>query len=57
MFTIEEFRALLPEPDRAILSDAEVKKIRDNGYVFADAVFDLWLAERNKVKEESIKRN
>lgn len=50
MLTIQDVRALLPEPDRSNLSEAEVKRIRDIGYGFADAIFDNWLAERNKSK-------
>ena len=48
MLTIQNFRELLPEPDRSNLSDAEVKRIRDIGYGFADAIFDKWIKERNQ---------
>lgn len=52
MLSVQEIRALIPEPNRSNLSDVEIKKIRDAGYVFADAIFDQWLAERNKSKTD-----
>jgi hypothetical protein len=55
MFTIKEFRALLPEPQKSNFTDAEVKRIIDIGYGFADAIFDKWLEERNKEKEVLVK--
>ena len=48
MFDLIEFRELLgPQADG--LSNAEVKRIMNIGYGFADAIFNVWLAERNSL--------
>ena len=47
MFDLIEFRKLLgPQADG--LTDKEVQRIMDIECGFADAIFDLWLRERNQ---------
>jgi len=48
MFDLIEFRRILgSHADN--LTDKEVKRIMDIGYGFADAIFELWLGERNSL--------
>ncbi len=54
MIPITDFRKLLGNA-AGNLTDAEVEEIRAHQYRLADAVFDLWLHERNAKKNTSLK--
>lgn len=46
MIALDEFKKLLGNAAEG-LSDAEIESIRELEYRIADAVFDVWLRERN----------
>ncbi len=49
MLSLDKIRKTLP-PECKDWSDEQVKKLSDQMYQIADAVFDMWLVERNKEK-------
>lgn len=52
MIPLHEFITLLG-PAAAGLTDAEIERIRDVEYGFADAIFEMWLRERNALSTEN----
>lgn len=52
MIDLVEFRQLLG-PAAHELSDKEVERIRDVEYGFADAIFEMWLRDRNAISTEN----
>lgn len=46
MIPLQEFRKLLNTKEH--LSDAQVERIREVEYGFADAIFEMWLRDRNE---------
>ena len=46
MIPVDKFRDLLGKEAKG-MTDKEIEKVRDLEYQVADAVFDLWLRERN----------
>ena len=50
MIPLKEFRRLLNPKSSANLSDVQVERIREVEHGFADAIFEMWLRDRNKPK-------
>ena len=52
MLSVERVKELLKDPN---ISDEEAEKIRDEFYIFAEMIFDKWMDEREKVKNNEKK--
>lgn len=52
MIDLVKFRQLLG-PEASDLSEKEIKRIRDVEYGFADAIFEMWLRDRNAISTEN----
>ncbi len=49
MLSLERAKELINDPK---LSDKEVEEIRDQMYMLSELIFEQWMAERNKAKED-----
>lgn len=52
MLSVERVKELLNDPK---ISDEETEKIRDEFYIFADMIFDKWIKDKKKEKENEKK--
>jgi hypothetical protein len=48
MLSIERAKELINDPR---LSDKEIEEIRNQMYMLSELIFEQWMAERNKAKE------
>jgi hypothetical protein len=51
MIPLEEFKKLL-SPEGKALPDVEVERVREVEHGFANAIFEMWLRDRNKPKTD-----
>ena len=49
MLSVERVKELLNDPN---ISDKEAEEIRDDFHNFAEIIFDKWMDEREKAKNE-----
>ena len=49
MLSVERVKELLNDPN---ISDKEAEEIRDDFHNFAEIIFDKWMGEREKAKNE-----
>ena len=52
MISVERVKELLNDPN---ISDKEAEEIRDDFHIFAEIIFDKWMDERKKAKNNEKK--
>lgn len=54
MLSVERVKELLNDPK---ISDEEAEKIRDEFYIFSEIIFDKWMEDKKKEKENKKPNN